>query len=42
MSSAIKFIFSEEVTEEEYDNAYNFLTKLGVVSLVITLITIIL
>ena len=42
MSSAIKFIFQNEVTEEEYDKAYSFLTRLSVISLATSIITIIL
>ena len=40
MNSAIKFIFQDEITEEEYNEAYIFLKKIVIAGTIISLITI--
>lgn len=39
--SAINFIFEEEITEQEYDQAYSFLNKVAILSAIISTLTVI-
>lgn len=41
MNGAIKFIFQDEITEAEYDEAYIFLKKIIAIGSVISLITLV-